>query len=469
MSIGTTPAAREQMMISAAIALRASLQSAAEAKGFGRIPEGQLDRVVANAQGLFQTLSDRQLASAAVNPDLLASLSSLSLGAVYGGMSPEQVRALNAQRANQSDASAGVTGDAAQSANNLLRFAALRDPSAGSEGAARGGGSYGGLPSGSSTQWNPSSGIGAVTAQNFASTPFAAAGLTFGTFQYVAANVPGASVQNIINGATDARTLGFNGNRRVDAAMTTLDRDDPQNRRQNMRVLQDNDRRLRGDAELRDLATQLRAADGDADRQRQIREQIAARIRHIEDGSGLTAQAQSRPTAAAGNAVRTVGGEQANRQLMNLGVSAEQRRLISQRLGRDPDGNTPQAGAPAHSENIRPDNNTRLLSAEQRQGEQRREGQIVDQTQAETVRGDLERAILTTLSSQQSLFARQRAANNQREAAAPNQATAPAQSQAETTLAPQPAVAQTETTQTPVRPTQTAAAPAPPPAPRPGA
>jgi hypothetical protein len=114
------------------------------------------------------------------------------------------------------------------------------------------------LPSGSRQQrgiayqslsLNDGRSLQTVTAQNFGGSPFAAAGLDFGTFAYLRAQ-GSFSAQNILSAANDTKALGFKTTDR--AAMldhATIDRFDPKARVTNS-SLQDYQKRLEGDANL---------------------------------------------------------------------------------------------------------------------------------------------------------------------------------------------------------------------------
>lgn len=317
---GTTPAAREQMMISAAAALRSALQEEATRLKYGTIPDGQLDAVLGRAQGLLRGFSNAQLASVSVNTGLVTSLAGLSLGALYGGLSPEQVRALHANAGNANNAAAGDVPNGETANIRLLRRAGFDDASAGSEGIARGRNGYSALPSGNSVRWEPSSGIGGITAGNFSSTPFAAAGMNFGTFQYLAATVPGASQQNILHAAQDStRFAGGPNDRPALRDFGILDRDDGARRGERNRLFDQLRRTAQNDAQLRALAQQYHAAT-DPQIRAQILAQIDARGQELRERTGVGNHQRGAPTPLTNTAIGNRAGNIVRR---SVGINQE--------------------------------------------------------------------------------------------------------------------------------------------------
>lgn len=127
---------------------------------------------------------------------------------------------------------------------------------------------YAGL---SGSTWRPETGIAGLNPQNFASTPFAAAGLDLGTTKYLAAQ--GFSTTNIIHAAQDAKALGFDPkNKRMATDLATIDKHDP-NAREFNRNAQDLRKKLSEDSSYQDLKKQLTETTDPAER-RAIQEKM---------------------------------------------------------------------------------------------------------------------------------------------------------------------------------------------------
>lgn len=140
-----------------------------------------------------------------------------------------------------------------------------------------------------------------TTANNFAGSPFAAAGLDFGTFSYLRGQDRTLTAQNILNAANDAAALGFGARDR--AAMldhAIIDRHDPKARVTN-KTLQDYQKGIEGDEELAGLFDRRKHAKTAEDR-KAIDDEIAARRARFESGSGLSERLGDKQVPAKANA-----------------------------------------------------------------------------------------------------------------------------------------------------------------------
>jgi hypothetical protein len=126
-------------------------------------------------------------------------------------------------------------------------------------------------------------GLQSVTANTFAGSSFAAAGLDFGMVSYLRSQDRSFTAQNVLNAANDAKALGFGPKDR--AAMfdhTTIERYDPKARTTN-KALQDYQERVEGDDELCDLHDKAKHAKTPEER-KAVQEQIAEkRARHAKE------------------------------------------------------------------------------------------------------------------------------------------------------------------------------------------
>jgi hypothetical protein len=126
-----------------------------------------------------------------------------------------------------------------------------------------------------------------VTSASFASSPFAAAGLDFGTLSYVRSQDRTFTAQNVLNAANDTRALGFKPNDR--AAMldhTIIDRHDPKARVTN-RALQNYQGGIEGDDDLCDLYDKAKHAKTPEERTA-INAQIVERRKQYAKDTGLS-------------------------------------------------------------------------------------------------------------------------------------------------------------------------------------
>lgn len=126
-----------------------------------------------------------------------------------------------------------------------------------------------------------------VTSANFAGSPFALAGINYGTFSYLRGFDRSLTGQNILNAANDAKALGFKATDR--AAMldhAVIDRYDPKARATN-RSLQQYQQAIEGDEQLASLHDQKKHATT-PDARKAIDAEIAARRGALATQSGLS-------------------------------------------------------------------------------------------------------------------------------------------------------------------------------------
>lgn len=157
-------------------------------------------------------------------------------------------------------------------------------------------GSTSGNMSGSSYVNNP----GSVSMINYASTPYAATGMTNSTFEYLRDDLRRErfSGTNILHSGQDARTNGFSPNNRVVAkAFAVLDRDDGARREPRNAQLQTFRDRMAADAEIIRLKAERDKATGEA--RTKLDEQLVARGVAISQETGTRKFLDAAPTAAA--------------------------------------------------------------------------------------------------------------------------------------------------------------------------
>jgi hypothetical protein len=155
-----------------------------------------------------------------------------------------------------------------------------------------------------------------VTGTSFGGTPFAAAGMNYGTFNYLRSQDRSFTSQNIMNATGDAKALGFGANDR--GAMldhTIIDRYDPKARQTNesLRKYQTD---IEGDDELSSLHDQRKHAKT-PDARRKIDEAIAKRREKHSKDSGV--DGRSNDASVPGNAKAAI-----NRRKTAIEKKAEQ-------------------------------------------------------------------------------------------------------------------------------------------------
>jgi hypothetical protein len=144
----------------------------------------------------------------------------------------------------------------------------------------------------------------ALTAANFAGSPFAAAGLDFGMVSYLRTQDKTFTAQNVLNAANDARALGFGVNDRsamLDHAI--IDRHDPKARVTN-RALQDYQQRIEGDDGLCALHEKRKHATTPEERKALDAEITAKRAQHAKE-TGLSDRIADRQNPAKSVAATT--------------------------------------------------------------------------------------------------------------------------------------------------------------------
>lgn len=131
---------------------------------------------------------------------------------------------------------------------------------------------YSGL---SGSVWRPETGIAGLTAQNFASTPFASAGLDLGTTKFLAAQ--GFNATTILNAAHDATALGLGTKDKPTLkAFAGLDQIDPSGRQQRNSTFARYDQWLKDHkGEIDQLQAGIAAAEDPAQR-KALADQLAA-------------------------------------------------------------------------------------------------------------------------------------------------------------------------------------------------
>jgi len=232
------------------------------------LPDGECDRIVALACG---QLTPEQLRTGQVGSDILARVAEMTQRAL-------DVGPVNYLSATKAQVEARSRQDGAEGRFINGQWVSGRKAADAVAGRA----SY------QSLALSDARGLQSITAQNFGSSPFAAAGLDFGTFSYLRAQGP-FSAQNILTAANDTKALGFKTTDR--AAMldhSIIDRFDPKARQTNG-SLRDYQKRIEGDEELADLHHQRRGAKT-AEQRKTIDGKIAERrARHAEE-SGLNSR-----------------------------------------------------------------------------------------------------------------------------------------------------------------------------------
>jgi hypothetical protein len=122
-----------------------------------------------------------------------------------------------------------------------------------------------------------------LTAGNFAVSPFAAAGLDFGTVSYLRLQDRTFSAQNVLNAANDTKALGFSPKDR--AAMldhTIIDRHDPKARATNT-AMQNYQERVQGDDDLCDLHDKAKHAKTPEERKAIQVQIVEKRAQHAKE------------------------------------------------------------------------------------------------------------------------------------------------------------------------------------------
>ncbi len=175
---------------------------------------------------------------------------------------------------------------------------------------------------------NPSS----VSMTNYMSTPYAATGMTYGTFDYLRnyrlPNNDRFSGLNILHAGEDSRRHGLDpSDRYVARNFATVDRYDAEGRTERNRLLEDLRTRTRNDAEMQRLRQAYHAATTDEERRR-IAGEIHTRGRVLQGESGYTRFNAGRPDSR----MHGAGGVVADEVIAgSVGVRAEHRL----RLGED--------------------------------------------------------------------------------------------------------------------------------------
>lgn len=242
------------------------------------LPDGECDRIVALTCG---QLTPEQLRTGQIGADIFARVAEMTQRALEVG----PVNYLSAPKA-QVEARAKQNGTEGRFING--QWVGTNKLAAGDSSRS----SY------QSLAVNDARSLQGVTAQNFGSSPFAAAGVDYGTFAFLRAQ--GAfTAQNILFAANDTKALGFKTTDR--AAMldhATIDRFDPKARQTNT-ALQDYQKRIEGDVDLSALHQEKRSAKTPEAR-KAIDGKIAERRSRHADESGLNgriADPQGHPKA----------------------------------------------------------------------------------------------------------------------------------------------------------------------------
>jgi len=242
------------------------------------LPDGECDRIVALACG---QLTPEQLRTGQIGADIFARVAEMTQKALDVG----PVNYLSASKA-QVEARARQTGNEGRFIDG--QWVSTSKLAAGDSGRT----SYQSLAAADARS------LHSVTAQNFGSSPFAAAGVDYGTFAFLRAQ--GAfTAQNILTAANDTRALGFKTTDR--AAMldhATIDRFDPKARQTNA-ALQDYQKRIEGDAELSELHHERRSAKTPEARKAIDAKITERRARHADESGvkGRITDPQGHPKA----------------------------------------------------------------------------------------------------------------------------------------------------------------------------
>lgn len=150
-------------------------------------------------------------------------------------------------------------------------------------------------------------GLSAIKADNFAGTPFAAAGLSYSTF--AALRALGFGESNIMHAAQDARVNGFNpDNRKIAGAFATLDKDDGHRRDERNGLLQRFRDRMDRDEDLQNLGKRREEARSPQERA-EIERRMEERAKAVSEDVGLREHINSAPTPRARDAGRLIESE----------------------------------------------------------------------------------------------------------------------------------------------------------------
>jgi len=157
--------------------------------------------------------------------------------------------------------------------------------------------------------------LAAVTSHNYSGTPFAAAGLSYGTFNALRAQ--GFGETNIIHAAQDTRTNGFDvNNKKVAGAFATLDKDDGKRREERNELLGRFRGRLDGDEEFQRLKHARDAAPTTQERAK-IDGQLKKRGSEISRQVGYHGHVEAAPTVRARKAGKLIETETIYQRINN--------------------------------------------------------------------------------------------------------------------------------------------------------
>jgi hypothetical protein len=149
--------------------------------------------------------------------------------------------------------------------------------------------------------------LASVTSHNYSGTPFAAAGLSYGTFEALRAQ--GFGEMNIIHAAQDTRTNGFDvNNKKIAGAFATLDKDDGKRREERNELLGRFRGRLDGDEEFQRLK-HARDAAPTAQERAKIDGQLKKRGGEISREVGYHGHVEAAPTVRARKAGKLIESE----------------------------------------------------------------------------------------------------------------------------------------------------------------
>lgn len=146
-----------------------------------------------------------------------------------------------------------------------------------------------------------------ITSHNFASSVFAASGISYENFSALRAK--GFNETNILHAAQDTRTNGFDvNNKKMNEAFAVLDKEDGKRRDERNDVLKDYRHRLSEDEKFQQLKIEYAKAQTDQDRAR-IAAQMDARGHEIGKGAPLQDHIKKAPTANARKALESIQTE----------------------------------------------------------------------------------------------------------------------------------------------------------------
>jgi hypothetical protein len=213
------------------------------------IPAGKMAEMLSAAQTVLRGV---KLADLSPGSWALTQAAQVGVAVGYGSQDPAEKDARRRDEAEKQAAGTGVVLDAYGHRNGHVPLAL----------AMQRGGDTGSRANYQEISYTTSQSIQSITPSGYARTPFAEAGVNYGTFNYLRHYDRNFTGQNILNAAQDVKKLGLDtNNKRAMRAQTTIDHYD-NNKEATNKAIRDYAHRTRGDEELNGWIRALTHATG---------------------------------------------------------------------------------------------------------------------------------------------------------------------------------------------------------------